>query len=135
MHGILADNNNEGHVAVLLGHLQKEPWRELWLGLNLSVQTFEEIDLERDASDSLLWQTCQLREVILITQNRNARGPESLEATIRTQNTFTSLPIFTLGNADRVLADSDYAERAALRLLEYLLDIEKVRGTGRLYLP
>ena len=83
----------------------------------------------------MIWQACQHQEVVLITINRNAHGPDSLEVTIRAQNTPTSLPVFTLADGDRILHDKDYAERAAKRLLEYLLEIDKVRGTGRLFLP
>jgi hypothetical protein len=70
-----------------------------------------------------------------VTANRNADGPDSLEATLRTQNTATSLPVFTIADAKRVLRSREYAERVALRLLDYLLDIDRVRGAGRLYLP
>ncbi len=54
---------------------------------------------------------------------------------MRAKNTATSLPVFTLANAERVFHSRDYAERVAVKLLEYLLDIDRVRGTGRLYLP
>jgi hypothetical protein len=50
-------------------------------------------------------------------------------------NTPTSLPILTIGNPRQVLSSRAYAERVVTRLLEYLLDLENFRGTGRLYLP
>jgi hypothetical protein len=70
-----------------------------------------------------------------ITANRNAEGPDSLEAAIRTLGTARSLPVVTIGDPDRLLRDRDYAQRAAAQLLEYLLDLENLRGTGRLYVP
>ena len=73
--------------------------------------------------------------MILITSNRNDDGPDSLEATIRTHGTPHSLPVFTLADAKRVLKERSYAELVADRLLEYLFDIEGLRGAGRLYLP
>jgi hypothetical protein len=43
--------------------------------------------------------------------------------------------VLTLANSERVLIDRDYAETVVIKLLDYLADIEAVRGTGRLYLP
>ncbi len=131
MRGILADNSNLGHVAILLHRLQSASWREIWSSLNLLQLTFTDLGLAPDAPDSLLWQVCQQQQVILITINRNARGPDSLEATIRAD----CLPVLTLANPDRILHDRDYVERVVQRLLEFLIDIDSYRGAGRLYLP
>jgi hypothetical protein len=79
--------------------------------------------------------TCQAEELILITANRNNDGPDSLEATIQAHGTPQSLPIFTLADPNRVLSERTYAEAVADRLLEYLYDIDNLRGAGRLYLP
>jgi hypothetical protein len=73
--------------------------------------------------------------VILITNNRNSDSPDSLEATIRRYNTAHSLPVFTIADLDKFRMNRSYAERVLERLLEYLLEIEGVRGTGRLFLP
>ena len=72
---------------------------------------------------------------MLITGNRNKRGQDSLEAVIQAENQPDVLPVMTLSNADRVLQDRLYAEAVAVRLLEYLMRIEEVRGVGRLYVP
>jgi hypothetical protein len=135
MRGILADHNNAGQVARLVQCLQQEPWREIWADLNLHVPTFAALGLAAQTSDAVLWQTCQQHQLTLITNNRNGHGPDSLEATIRAHNTPASLPVFTLASPDRVLHDPAYRERVAERLLEYLIDMDKYRGTGRLYLP
>jgi hypothetical protein len=78
---------------------------------------------------------CQEQEFILITASRNDDGPDSLQFAIRTMNADHSLPVFTLANADQVLHSRTYAERVVERLLDYLIDIDNFRGTGRLYLP
>jgi len=122
-------------VETLVRYLTSPPWQEVWLSLNLQVFTFEDLGLLRDVPDSVLWQACQERQVLLNTRNRNAGGPDSLEATIRLQNTPEHLPVFTLANADRIRKNQAYAELVVERLLEYLLDIDNFRGTGRLYLP
>jgi hypothetical protein len=135
MTGILADLNVEGQVAILLQRWQGPFWREVWVALNLRVETFETLSLALNATDAAIWRACQDRQIVLITGNRNSQGPESLEAVIRQHNTPASLPVFTLANPDRVAKSKGYAERVAERLLEYLLEIDQVRGTGRLYVP
>jgi hypothetical protein len=43
--------------------------------------------------------------------------------------------VFTIGNVERLLHSREYANAVAARLLDYLLDIDRARGAGRLYLP
>jgi hypothetical protein len=135
MAALRADINVQGHVRLLLQVLEGTYWREVWTGLAVPVHTFADVGLPADVSDTVVWQFCQQRQLILITANRNDEGPDSLEATIRTLNTPESLPVFTLADSERLRKDKAYANRVVERLLEYLLEIEKVRGTGRLYLP
>jgi hypothetical protein len=73
--------------------------------------------------------------VALITANRNANSSDSLEATIRRQNTPDCSPVFTFADATRLIRDRTYAERVAVKLLEYFLEIDRVRGAGRLFVP
>lgn len=133
---ILADHNLQGHLQVLFTVINgDETWREMWQELNLSLANFRDLGLAPEAADALLWQVCQQQEIILITANRNADGPNSLEVTLRTRNTADSLPVFTVADAERILHSRDYAERVAARMLDNLLNIDRLRGTGRLYLP
>jgi hypothetical protein len=62
-------------------------------------------------------------------------GPDSLEAAIREHNTTDSLPVFTIGNVGRLEINRAYAEEVVASLYEYLLRIDEIRGTGRLFLP
>jgi hypothetical protein len=132
---ILADNNADGHVAFLVRLLISDEWIDLWNALNLATVEFENLELPRDADDAKLWRTCQQEQVILITSNRNASGPDSLESTIRNENRPDCLPVFTLSDAERIRVDRDYAERTAESLLEYLMRLDEVRGTGRIFIP
>lgn len=135
MNGILADANCEGHLALLL-RLFQEGWRhDVWESLHLTPVSLVDLGLQSDASDRDLWEACQRAQVILLTANRNDAGPDSLEATIQQHNTPTSLPVFTLANEQRVLRDRLYAAAVADRLLEFLFDIDRYRGTGRLDVP
>jgi hypothetical protein len=135
VNGILADANCEGHLALLL-RLFQEGWRhDVWESLHLTPVSLADLGLQPDASDHDLWEACQRAQVILLTANRNDAGPDSLEATIQQHNTPTSFPVFTLANEQRVLRDRLYAAAVADRLLEFLFDIDRYCGTGRLYLP
>jgi hypothetical protein len=71
----------------------------------------------------------------LITANRNDEGPDSLEATIRDLNEPSSLPILTVANPESIFTSQDYAERVAIQVLEYLMDLNNFRGVGRLFVP
>ncbi len=133
MRAIMADNDIKGHMAVLLRLLLSDDWREVWLSLKLPVWTFSDLSLATDASDAEVWHTCQKEHVILLTGNRNKESPDSLQATIEAHNTPASLPVFTISEPKRVMRSIDYANRVVDRLLRYLLDIENVRGAGRLW--
>jgi hypothetical protein len=74
-------------------------------------------------------------ESLLITGNRNAQGEESLEMNIRENRTSDSLPVFTISDPNRIMRDREYAERVAARLIEFLTDLDRLAGSGRLYLP
>jgi hypothetical protein len=132
---ILSDANIRGHVMALVAILESEDWRDLWRPLNLPLLAFRDLGLEQDVSDAVLWDVCQREQVVLITANRNANAPDSLEATLRARNTAESLPVLTLADPQRVLRSRAYAERATARMLDYLMNIDRVRGAGRLYLP
>jgi hypothetical protein len=133
--GILADVDIEGHFRRVRDLLTDPSRAELWAALGITTYRFRDLGLAHDSPDTVVWQRCQQEQLVLLTNNRNDDGPESLVAAIRSANTPDSLPVLTFADADRFLNDRDYANRVVDRLLEYLFDIEKCRGTGRLYLP
>ena len=83
----------------------------------------------------MIWQCCQQKRAFLLTNNRNDDGPDSLETTIRNYNTPQSLPVFTIGDAERLRNDRAYSDRVIWGLLDYLVEIDNILGTGRLFLP
>ncbi len=135
MKAILDDFNFEDHVRLLVALLQAEGWDELWAELKLEVRTFVDLGIPGTTPDDELWRLCQREQIVLITANRNHDGPDSLEAVIRAENEPDSLPVFTVGDGKRVIESREYASRVAERLLDYLLRIDSLRGTGRLCLP
>ena len=122
MASIMADHNVEGHFVVLLRLWTSDVWRTVWENLDIEVESFERLGLPYNTSDRDLWQLCQQREIVLLTANRNDEGPNSLEATIRTLNASSSLPVLTIADPELVLTSRDYAERVAIQVLEYLLE-------------
>jgi hypothetical protein len=132
---LLPDNDSGGQVAILVDFLIRDEWIEFWNDLGLTTVTFEDLKLRRDVSDAELWRTCQSEHVILITSNRNADDPESLENTIRHENRGDALPVFTLARAERINIDRDYAASTAISLLDYLSRLDQLRGMGRIFIP
>lgn len=63
------------------------------------------------------------------------KGKNSLEQVMREENTLASLPVVTIGDADRVLTDPDYRNRCVDRLIEIVFDIDDYRGAIRLFIP
>ena len=60
---------------------------------------------------------------------------DSLESIIRSRTEATSLPVFTVSDVSRLRSDREYGDAVIAKLLEYLMDADNIRGTGRLFLP
>ena len=135
MLAIMADHDIEGQMQLVLRLLTSTEWHTLWTELAVRIESFASLGLPANTSDAALWQLCQMQQIILITGNRNEDGPESLEAVLQASNTPASLPVFTISEPQRLLSSRAYTHRVVERLMEYLVDVENLRGTGRLYLP
>src|SRR6266540_3949752 len=122
MHGLISDADFLGPFRRVLDVLQSEEWIEYWVELGLSVEDFESLGLSHEASDRLVWERCQELGLILVTNNRSHDDPDSLEATIRSAGS-SSLPVFTIGDAQRVREDGAYARAVAVDLLDYLMTL------------
>jgi hypothetical protein len=89
--------------------------------------TFEDFDIAVDATDAAIWQVCQDHNILLITGNRNAESPESLEMAIRQRHASNCLPVLTLADPDRIARDRHYAESIVERLFDILIDPDALR--------
>ncbi len=116
MKGILADANIVGQVEYLAQLMQSDAWVEFWQALGLVLQRFPDVGLANNSSDIDIWNKSQEKQLILITNNRNDDGPDSLENTIRRLNHSEALPVFTLANVDRLRSSRAYADRVVERL-------------------
>jgi hypothetical protein len=128
---ILVDHDIEGQVIGLWGTLAAEGWLALF---PLQVATFAQVGLPVDSGDRAVWRFAQAQGMILLTHNRNMKGEDSLEQTLREENTLTSLPIVTIGRVER-LREKSYRERCAIRLVEIAVEVENYLGTGRIFIP
>ena len=134
MPGIMADHDIEGQFQALLRILKSPIWSDLWEPLGFAEEKFAELGLSENAPDVVVWETCQARQIVLVTGNRNNDGPDSLEETIRRLNQSDSLPVITISKPKHMVYRT-YAERAAERLMDYLMYLDDHRGAGRLYIP
>lgn len=128
---ILVDHNIEGYAVTLTGVLASEGWLEL---LPIRIVTFMEVQLPYTLNDRMVWRFAQEHTMILLTDNRNKKGADSLEQTIREENTATSLPVLTIGKVDR-LGEKTYRGQVVTRLVDIVSDLDTYLGVGRLFIP
>lgn len=63
------------------------------------------------------------------------KGKDSLEQVMREENAAESLPVVTIGNADRLLSDPEYRGRCVESLVEIALSLVSYRGARRVFIP
>ncbi|MCZ6676569.1 MAG: DUF5615 family PIN-like protein [Candidatus Poribacteria bacterium] len=126
---ILADHDIEGQAKLIWRTLVAAEWLELF---PLKLVTFEDVGLSIDSSDREVWHFAQANWMILLTNNRNMKDEDSLEQTIREENTLTSLPILTIGNIDRI-QERTYREECADRLVEIVMYLDNNLGVSNFY--
>ena len=130
---ILSDHNCEGHANTIFEALKIHGFFPTFA---MKLITFEQAGLHPKASDREVWNFCQERGYLLLTGNRTADdGTKSLEHVIHAFVKADSLPVITIGNLRRVMADPDYCFQCAENLAEIVLDLDELRGTTRLYIP
>jgi predicted nuclease of predicted toxin-antitoxin system len=128
----LIDHNLRGHSVVLLGSLVASGWLDV---VSIHFVLFEEVGLAVNSNDRVVWRYAQANEMILLTANRSMKGKDSLELVMREENTPTSLPVVTIGNIDRLVAEQDYRDCCINRLVDIIVDLEDYRGARRIFIP
>jgi hypothetical protein len=128
---VLIDHHLEGYATSLQSAWLAGGWNEL---VSLQFTTLVQVGLEVDCDDRTIWRFVQARGMLLLTANRNMKGADSLEQTIREENTLSAHPVITIGNEKR-LDEPDYRTRCAARLAEIVFDLEDYLGVGRVYIP
>lgn len=128
---VLLDHHLKKQGILLWATMGSEGWLKL---LDIPLLTFKDVGLPIDSRDRDVWRFAQEKQLILLTGNRNKDGEDSLEQTIRNENTPNSLPVVTIGMTDK-LEERDYREQCAEGLVEIVLNIENYLGVGRIYIP
>ncbi|MCP4405189.1 MAG: ACP S-malonyltransferase [bacterium] len=131
MSTILVDYNMEGQAVILWDTLVAAGWDVL---LPIKMVMFADVGLASNADDRTVWRFAQQHQMFLLTNNRSDNEENSLEQTIREENTLTAYPVLTIGRLDRI-RERHYREQCIERFIEILVDIENYLGTGRLFLP
>jgi hypothetical protein len=128
----LIDHNIKGHALALFGAIATQGWLDI---VSIQFVTFADMELPINSNDRVVWRLAQENQMILLTANRSMKGKDSLEQVMREENNPTSLPVITIGNADRLLNDSEYRERCVERLIEIALSIDDYKGSRRIFIP
>lgn len=128
---VLVDHNIEGQAVLLWNTLQTEGWQAI---VPMRLLRFTDVHIDHDSSDRLVWHTAQAQGMLLLTANRNMDNVDSLEETIRDDNQPTSLPVITIGDADRMV-EASYRVQCATRLAEIVIYLDDYLGSGRLFIP
>jgi hypothetical protein len=81
---VLVDHDLEGYARQIWGVLTSEGWFDL---LSLPMTTFRDERLPVNSTDRLVWRYAQAHGMLLLTGNRNMDGDNSLEQTLREENT------------------------------------------------
>jgi hypothetical protein len=131
MRSILVDHDIEGQATTLWRLIHAGGWLEI---VPVKFVFFAEVGLPFKSSDRDVWRFAQANGMILITANRRMKEVDALERTLREENTASSLPVITIGNARR-MTQRHYQERCLNRFLEVLLDLDSYLGTGRVFIP
>ncbi|MGV0026770.1 ACP S-malonyltransferase [Phormidesmis priestleyi] len=129
---VLVDHNLRGHSVVLAGSLAASGWLDL---ISICFVLFEEVGLALNSEDRAVWHCAQANEMILLTANRSMKGEDSLEQVMREENTPISLPVITIGNIDRLLAEPEYRDRCVNHLVDIIVDIQDYAGARRIFIP
>jgi len=132
---IVADVDSRGQLRAIVSFYRRTPWGRLWAALEVEEKQFPDLGVVDTDSDLKVWRAAQAHGALLLTGNRNQSGTDSLEAVLRRENSPACLPVVTLGDAKRMMADRQYFERAAIRLIEIVMDLDQYCGTGRVYIP
>lgn len=128
---VMLDNDLAGHIGAFRDSAVRDGWGDLCL---IEFISLADAGLALDATDRVIWHYCQENGVILLTGNRNEKAPDSLESTIKENNTSESLPVVTVADPQR-LGKSEYRSQCLESLFEITLDINNYLGTARIYIP
>ncbi len=131
MIAILVDHNMEGQAGWLWDVLIKIELPDI---IDMKMVMFADIGLPENSADRIVWRFAQKNSMLLLTDNRSDHEEDSLEQTIREENSLESFPVLTIGSLDR-MKESYYRVKCAERIAEIVLDLKTYMGIGRIFIP
>jgi hypothetical protein len=106
---ILFDHDIEGFDTFLIAGLRETGWDQ---DITFEFLRLRDIGLPDDCKDRDIWRRCQVDGLFLVTQNRNSDDDTSLQVTLDKENSFESLPVITIPDAEK-LKTAGYRRQAA----------------------
>lgn len=128
---ILVDHDIEGMARLLWRAIRAEGWLEL---CSIRIILFADVGLATDSKDRDVWRFAQRNGMILLTGNRNMENKDSLEQTLRDENTPECLPVLTVSRVGR-LDERLYRLKCVERIMEIAVYLEDYLGTARIFIP
>lgn len=137
--GLLTDVNVQGLVPKINGLLARLDLTELLDVAGLRLVTFRELGLAPRLDDRSLWDFCQAQGWVLLTDDKNDDGPDSLRAVLDDSWQVGHLPVLTFANKPRFERRwGGDAERVAQSIATLLFEIKvegRHRDQPRIFLP
>lgn len=128
---ILVDHDIEGKARLLYQTLRDEGWPDI---CSVRIFLFADLGLADNSTDKEVWRFAQRNGMILLTGNRNMENENSLEQTLRDENTPESLPVLTISRVGK-LDGRLYRQKCAERIMEIGIYLEDYLGTARIFIP
>jgi hypothetical protein len=137
LRGLLADENIEGDLPHLRRSLDRLDLWNVLVAVEIDFATFPQLGLLPGMPDRALWEFCQREGWVLLTDNRNKDGPDSLEATLSDSWRVGNLPVLTIADKAKFERNRTYAERVASEIDELLFGIREgeFRDLQRIFVP
>src|SRR5688572_23512831 len=98
MRGLLADVNVQGQLPYVRRLLVVLDLWDILAAERVALATFRDVNLPLELNDRAIWQFCQAEEWVLLTDNRNEEGPDSLQATLADSWQAGCLPVLTISD-------------------------------------
>ena len=138
MRGLLFDVNIQSHRAHFARLLDQNGLSAVFAELGVSMKILADLKLPLDIDDRSLWYHCQSQDFVLLTDNRNEHGSESLQATLVDSWMIGNLPVLTLSSKTRLARDRAYAQRVAADIADVLFGVfqsGEFRDQARVWIP
>lgn len=137
MRGLLADANVAGHQGRIVNLLDRSGLLEILAELGIEFALLSEIGLPCDVDDRTLWELCQRDGWLLLTDNRNDDGPNSLQAVLDDAWTPGMLPVLTLSDKPRFHRSAADRERVAADVADILFGLKygEYGDLDRIFVP